>query len=797
LDASSKAGSDTSFQEIANVGGVDPDEHSVKIWLSNLEQPWLLMIDGADDPDISMEDYFPKGDRGLIMITTRNPRNKTFGNIGPGSFDFNYLESSAAVTLLLRCANEPEPWGEATKQSAALIASTLGDNPLALSQAGKAIFEGLCDLKHYLQFYEMSLTRIRLNSDTHPSRNIYSAYESIIWKLEGGMGEQYQDAIELLNVFAYFDYNHITVEILVAAAKTPLMEHEALKNIEEKPVKIKPAPNPLMSILRIWILKIAEMALRDRSPVVLPSMFHSVSSLDSIQDFENRVRAALNILTQYSLITFNDSTNSYSMHPLVHTWVRERPSTSTGQQAVWCEAAATIIARAISPQNGLVPLEVATFHRGLLPHILNVRRIQNTIHQGFSDNQRARRISWTPVWKPIFGDRKAIQMTRFAWVYFLCGYWNEAEELQFVVKSFVCSRFRREDPRSISIARYLTDTWRSQGRINKAVELLSWSLQGSYISFGSEHPTTIQLLDQVAMLYCEQGRHLDAELLHQTAAQKMDAVQGPNHEDTLIALDHLGCVLQRLFRFEDAMKLHSKAFHGLEVNMGATYEATLSAKENLALAYCEIGGITLANVYMEDVFQQRETELGKEHPYTLFSISNLAWIKNKLGLWEEAEIMLRQVLPIIERNLGRDHTAARTCSLRLAHTLVSQEQYIEAGEIYRGLSEPGRYESLNTNDFDGEHPDRIHALVGLIELFRETGETREALETCEELELILRTSVHPLAVKVKKLRKELGTLHPGYLVPSAQNQRKQASVLGEPPKSSIGNRRLEWTCVSN
>ena len=57
------------------MGGAEPNENAAKNWLSCLTRPWLLLIDNADDPDMEVTRYFPGGERGVILMTTRNPSN--------------------------------------------------------------------------------------------------------------------------------------------------------------------------------------------------------------------------------------------------------------------------------------------------------------------------------------------------------------------------------------------------------------------------------------------------------------------------------------------------------------------------------------------------------------------------------------------------------------------------------------------------------------------------------------------------------------------------------------------------
>src|SRR5947207_11096341 len=53
---------------------LDENVDSVKRILANTLQAWLLVFDNADDPNLSLSSYLPPGNRGHIIITSRNPQ---------------------------------------------------------------------------------------------------------------------------------------------------------------------------------------------------------------------------------------------------------------------------------------------------------------------------------------------------------------------------------------------------------------------------------------------------------------------------------------------------------------------------------------------------------------------------------------------------------------------------------------------------------------------------------------------------------------------------------------------------
>ena len=184
---------------------LEPNENAAKNWLSSLQQPWLLLIDNADDPEIDVMRYFPGGERGVILITTRNPTNKRHGTEGRLFFHFDKLGSEEASDLLLAAAVLPRPWAVLTRKQADKIAQVLGFLPLALIHAGKAILDKLCSLSDYPEYYERTWNRIRRTrrrTESHgqqgeheSSMTVYSSYEMIYVGLENKIDQRSMDEI--------------------------------------------------------------------------------------------------------------------------------------------------------------------------------------------------------------------------------------------------------------------------------------------------------------------------------------------------------------------------------------------------------------------------------------------------------------------------------------------------------------------------------------------------------------------------------------------------------------------------
>ena len=742
---------------------MEPNDRAAKSWLASAERHWLLIIDNADNSQIELDRYFPGGERGHILITTRNPLHKVHGTIGNRCFDFSNWESRAATSLLLKAANEPLPWTEAAEEVASQITKALGYLPLALIVAGRTIMKGLCTLRDYLLYYESSWKRIRhrarrksiekgISTDSDPHLGIYASCDVMHMSLQKAQTQAASDAVELLNVFSFLHRENITVELLVQGATNPKQERQEAER--QKQQTKNQTRKTWIEMLRAFGFEALTYLFADRGRPVLPECLR----LDpDLEDFDVwRLREALAELSQRSLIMFHPDKDSYSLHPVVHIWVRERREMKTADQAIWCQAAATIISQSIL----LPPLADKTsdenFRKDLLPHLVFMRRCKTEITERFIKNQAERKSLW-PIPQSIMGRNQALSMAKYSLVYAQCGLWNEAEDLQVTVRNFLLAKLGSEHPGSIRIQLALAGTYLQQGRATEAADLQAAALESSTKSFDKEHHTTFNIMNSLAVSRRMQGRYKEALALGETAIDGLTRTAGINHEDTLRAKDHLGCVHFKYWRFEKARQLHHTAVRGLKTSLGPDHLDTLTAMDNLAMAYFELGGGLLGPALKteSEVFETRRAKLGKEHPYTLLSSLNLARIKAARGQLREGEEDIRRGLLIAYRNLGAEHMGVLHARARLGEIMMLSGRLGEADEELRDVIERLKKSPSATR---GIHPDRLMAMYILAECLRRQGRCDEGINLCEEAIQGLSDiggAEHPFSRKLEERRKTL------------------------------------------
>ncbi|KAI9042410.1 uncharacterized protein KD926_005488 [Aspergillus affinis] len=727
IDASSPENARQSLIGIAKMAQVDPNERAAKSWLATSEFPWLLLIDNADDSHLDLERYFPDSGEGLTLITTCFPSNKMHGTIGSRFYQFDRLEEIEASELLLKAADQKQPWTPPIMRSASKIAKTLGALPLALIHAGQAIRARYCQLSDYLSYYDRSWDVIRQSHHLSGNRE------------EGINMEDY------LKVYASYEIVYRGLEamnLLIAAVRYPTIEREAQhqnsstekqgrREIDRKLLGLWWRPRPWLTLLHKLVSKVVESILMSPKPTVLPAFLLDAELSNTPDDCHERLHKALYELTQLSLIAYHEATDSYSMHPLVHTWVRERPGMSTYDQAIWCEAAKTVISRCtLLPPLSNLDESHTDLQRHLLPHLISVDGHQSKIQARYRENQKSRRKPW-PTLQPEMHPQKALQLVKSSLIYLQGGYFTEAEKRQRIVKDFICAVRGADHPRSIEITLALAGTLWQQSRTNEAAELQSQVLETCLRTLRPDHPQTLKVMD---------------------------------------CLGHSR-------RQQDAKRQQTEAVAGLRRLLGAADLRTLSAMEGLAITCMELGikhmatskergeqYLAGAHRDISFVLEERQRQLGDMQPFTWLAKANFAPIKSAMGKLNEAENLISTLVPIAVAHLGEDHMGVLAGKTHLAAILIKQGRFTEAEELLLDISKPENY--LKTSTASGEHPDRCQMLWTLVECYQKQDKFVEGLRVCEELLAAVNT--------MRRDRKQTATS--GIFWQMVQNRKRELEV---------------------
>ena len=763
VDASSSESIEMSLRGIANIHaaqefGVDGSVHSVLQWISCIQEEWLIVFDNADDPPPEVvAKFFPSGNRGNILITSRN---RSMGRIvsHENSIEINEMEELDAITLLLKasCLNPLDEHVEAARK----IVIELGCIPLAIDHAGAYIEAGKCNIDTYLR--QLSLHHQTLLSDaafkgaSNYDQTVYGTWDLSFKEIERRAGQvtarnaqAAQAAVLILQICAFYHHSNISKKIFQSAAEGA-RKHVINSEVAEK------------------------------LPQAMTSLNYTLLALDSNGQWDEFIFGqGISVLLSFSLIRREHSSEMLSIHPLVHCWSREQMSISEQQRMH--QMGSTILSCAIS--RGSTSQDYA-LRRLIFPHIKanDLYGIQTGLTKQYYDDQYNSFASvmvengdWNTaeqlliqvmdMRKKVLGEEHAetlLSIGNLAIIYWNQGKWNNAEQLEIQVMNMSEKLLGEKHPYTLLSMGNLARIYSDQGRWNEAEKLevqvvdikkklfgeenhdtlfSMGNLASTYIRqgrwteaeqlgiqvmnmrkklFGEEHPDTLRSMGNLASTYSHQGRWNEAEQLEVQVMNMTKKLLGEDHPNTLLSMGNLGSTYWYQGRWDEAEQLEIQVMNLTKKLLGEEHPNTLLSMGNLARTYSDQGRWNEAEQLEVQVVDMRKKLFGEEHLHTLISMKNLASTYFLQGRWNEAEKMQVQVMNIMKNSLGVEHPNTLSAMGDLARIYSEQERWHEAEQLQVQVLD------MRKKLFGKEHPDTLLGMEHLASTYSHQGRWNEA-----------------------------------------------------------------------
>ena len=303
IDASSKDSIEIGLMQIGQTNNVPQEAKqsagSVLQWISQRNN-WLMIYDQADGHYEIVEGFLPPGSEGNILITSRNVG---LSRITSTSLKVQNMTEEEGVSLLLKSALLDGTSGH-NIDFARKLASELGGIPLTLDQAGAYILTTQCGIDDYVELYTKHKHELMSEPDfkgaSDYDKTTYGTWDISMQKIEdmaskdGMEALAAQSAIRILRIFAFLDHANIPEELFKNAAENYIKwDHDGDKEASSKfPLSIR---------------------LLDHETLFL--------SRDGVWE-RLKFLAGIQLLMACSFIEVHSQL--YSMHPLVHSWNRNR-----------------------------------------------------------------------------------------------------------------------------------------------------------------------------------------------------------------------------------------------------------------------------------------------------------------------------------------------------------------------------------------------------------------------------------------------------------------------------------------
>ncbi|KAJ7158567.1 putative kinesin [Mycena filopes] len=682
-------------------------------WFKSKHENWLLFFDNADDPGMNLNKFIPKCSHGNIVITSRNPGIRVYGDHSLVSD----MEEVDAINLLLQSAKTED--SEANLKTAADIVKELCYLPLAIVQAGAFISESE-DLSGYLALYHKNRTRLlRISEDLFSNASRYSFPQ---WKPSR---EEVEEPLKFLSHFveptgewdplrflavtneikAYslisFDFKSrmFSIHPLVHGwSRSTLVDEESCQTCISSILGMAVTEVPdtdiqqtaLKFIPHLGSLKVMELSERNSFQMEFWRIYHHGFRLQEAREIAEEMLHKRKVLFGEEHETTLDIMGNLAMT------YRE-----LGEYK-----------RAEELQTVALDKQTEHFGRDHPNTVLAMANLAST-YSHLGEYKRAEELETVLRWGA---------MANLASTYSDLGEYKRAEELETVVLEKRTKLFGEDHPATVRAMASLASTYRDLGEHKRAEELETVVLEKQTEHFGGDHPNTVQAMANLAATYSDLGEYKRAEELQTMVLQKRTKLFGEDHPNAVQAMANLALTYRNLGEYQRSEELQTVVLEKQTKLLGGDHPATVGAMANLASTYSDLGEYKRAEKLKTMVLEKRTKLFGEDHPATVKAMANLAATYSNLGEYKRAEELETVVLEKGTRLFGEDHPNTVLAMGNLASTYRDLGGYKRAEELETVVLEK------QTEHFGGDHPDTVLAMANLALTYRDLGEYKRAEE---------------------------------------------------------------------
>jgi tetratricopeptide (TPR) repeat protein len=177
---------------------------------------------------------------------------------------------------------------------------------------------------------------------------------------------------------------------------------------------------------------------------------------------------------------------------------------------------------------------------------------------------------------------------------------------------------------------------------------------------GDEHPDTLTTRHSVAHMLQDRRDFAEAQAEFLAVLDVQRRILGDEHPDTLATRHNVASVLRDRGDFAEAQAEFLAVLDVQRRILGDEHPDTLATRHNVASVLQDRRDFAGAQAEFLAVLDLRRRILGDEHPQTLTTRHNLALAYFNAGRRRDAEIEMRAILVIQERILGLKHPSTRT-----------------------------------------------------------------------------------------------------------------------------------------
>ncbi|MCA9000569.1 MAG: serine/threonine protein kinase [Planctomycetes bacterium] len=233
-----------------------------------------------------------------------------------------------------------------------------------------------------------------------------------------------------------------------------------------------------------------------------------------------------------------------------------------------------------------------------------------------------------------------------------------------------------------SIRRVIGGAYLAIAKFEESEAQLTRALTIRRKELGDTNLDTLQLVEELGMVYLTWGKHdLALPLLEQAYRGRL-AQSGPDDRETVHALVSLASAHTEMAQFEKAAEELSelRAWHLRE--LGEQHPDTLLVMNNLATCLLNLNQQDEAVEIFERLVELQAEVAGPDAPATLSALGNLGGLYSQMGRAEDALGILQRTLESKRRVLPEGHPSLLVSFSNLARAHKQLKQYEEAERLF-------------------------------------------------------------------------------------------------------------------
>ncbi|MFS4097555.1 FxSxx-COOH system tetratricopeptide repeat protein [Streptomyces sp. AF1A] len=685
---------------------------------------WLLILDGADEPD-QIWDLVPTGP-GHVLITSRNPE---WSEHNSRLLEVPVYARDESVAFIRRRAPR------LTEDDADQLAEALEDLPLLLDQTAGWLNDSDLSVEEYIALLEGGIDSDVVKVSADFPLAFQTAWSILLNKLR----ETVPESVDLLRLCTFFAPGFIPVRLLREIPPDDLPEQIA--GLLNDPLLWNKAINQLRqySVVRLESHEaVGDETAASGESLYLHRMVHQIVH----KDMPDEDRAEFNDVVRRALATADPGRptdtrlwDEYAeiVPHLKYADVLQSKDRSVQTLVLNCLRYMYFTGEYVSGiklgeramrawQSLLGPTHPRIWE--LTYHLANVLR-------SAGEYQRAEAVERAAV-EHLRTERGEQDLDYLRAANGLGGdlfglaRYDEARELYEWLYPAYRELLGEQDSRTLNALNNLGFVMRLLGRYQEALDIDRRTLEARRQLLKGRHPWT--LFSELHYATCLRllGRYAEAESIQSKNVREYHLVMGAENPQTLLAQHNHALCLYRLGDRDKAGPMFTRVLERYERKLGETDPQTLAAAVSQSCFAREHGDIDQARASSEAVLARYEVRLVEGHPFLAGARSNHALILRSVGERDQAHALVEQAMADMTAAVGEQHPWTLGCAINasaLRNLVGDTESAAELSKstVVRAIESLGR-----------THPLTLSARIAHAADLRGLGNRREAEKTEQE-----------------------------------------------------------------